>query len=57
MRKFVKKNKSDLLEDLQKLENQLEDLQIELKQLNDLHDHLNEERYDLWRECSQAYHD
>lgn len=38
------------------MENQLEDLQVKLKQLNKLHDHLIEERYDLWGDFSQVHH-
>ena len=45
------------MKDLKKFKNQLEDMKIELKKLNELHDHLNEERYNVWKECSQAPED
>ena len=44
-----------LLEDLQKLKNQLEGLQNKYITLNKLHDCLNEERCNLLKECSQVH--
>lgn len=39
------------------LEDKVQSLQTELKQLNELYDNLKEERYDLWKKCSQAHYD
>jgi len=49
------KERSSLLQDLQKLKNQLEGLQNEYITLNKLHDYLNEEMCNLLKECSQVH--
>jgi len=49
------KERSSLLEDLQRLKNQLEGLQNEYTTLNKLHDCLNEKRCNLLKECSPVH--
>jgi len=49
------KEKFNLLEDLQKLKNQLEGLQNEYITLNKLNDCLNEEMCNLLKKCSQVH--
>lgn len=45
------------MRDFPNLENKIESLKKDLKKLNELQDHLDKQRYDLWRECSQAHND
>ena len=51
----IRKERSSLLEDLQKLKNHLKGLQNEYTTLNKLHDCLNEERCNLLKECSHVH--
>ena len=53
----LSKERDTLMENFKILEEMVQSLQTEMKQLNELQDHLEEERYDLWKECSQSLHD